>query len=77
MKVNILVFGQLAEQVGSNNFVLSDIRDTDALLAVLRRSYPALEGQKILIAVNKKQITGNAMLHDAAEVALMPAFSGG
>jgi molybdopterin converting factor small subunit len=77
MKVNILVFGQLAERLGNNNFQLSDISDTDSLLSALKSSYPALEGQKILIAVNKKQITGNTMLHDAAEVALMPAFSGG
>jgi sulfur-carrier protein len=77
MKVNILVFGQLAERLGTNNFELADVSDTDSLLTTLKSSYPALEGQKILIAVNKKQITGNTMLHDAAEVALMPAFSGG
>ncbi len=77
MKVNILVFGQLVEQLGSSNFEMADIADTDSFLAALLKQQPLLNGQKILIAVNKKAITANTMLEDADEIALMPAFSGG
>ena len=77
MQVSVLLFGRLAEITGTSNLNMADIADTTALLEVLVTRYPELQGQKILLAVNKKQITDSQNLANNDTVALMPAFSGG
>ena len=76
MQINIIIFGQLCELLGEN-LILSDISDTDSLIAFLNKKYSGLVDKKYMIAVNKKLITANTILTDNSTVALMPAFSGG
>jgi sulfur-carrier protein len=76
MTVNIIVFGQLADIMGSS-ISMEGINDTDTLHKKLLASYPALAGIKYRIAANKKLVDTNTPLTDNTEIALLPPFSGG
>jgi molybdopterin converting factor small subunit len=56
---------------------LSDIADTNNLIAKLNEMYPELAGTKYAIAVDKKIVTENIPLNINSTVALLPPFSGG
>lgn len=77
MQIQIKVFGQLTDIVNCSEFVLNSIADTDSLVKELHKLYPALTDKNFLIAVDKKAIAGNTILHNGSTVALMPPFSGG
>ena len=77
MQVNIIIFGQLTDIVGNREISLTEISDTDQLLAKMHSMYPALRDIKYLIAVDKKVIAGNTQLNNNSVVALLPPFSGG
>ena len=77
MSITILVFGQLTEITGAQQFVVNDVADTDALVIQLNKHYPALAGSKYMMAVNKELVTANTALRDNATVAFLPPFSGG
>ena len=76
MEVQIIFFGHLAEVAG-NSVVVNDVADTDSLVHVLHKKYPALAGAKYAIAVNRKLINSNTLLTENTVVALLPPFSGG
>lgn len=76
MQINILLFGQLVDLLG-DNFILMQVKDTDALTTILHDSYPVLVNTKYVMAVDKKMVTTNTPLFNNSTVALMPAFSGG
>ena len=76
MKINILIFGQLCELLGSN-LVVNNITDTNSLTALLNKKYPELINSKYAMAVDKKLVTENIILTDDSTVALLPPFSGG
>ena len=76
MSIRIILFGQLADIAGNSVFV-NDVTDTDGLISVLHKTYPALAESKYVIAVNKEVITSNTLLNENNEVALLPPFSGG
>jgi molybdopterin synthase sulfur carrier subunit len=77
MQVNIAIFGQLTDIITKDDLVIKDINDTNALIELLNKKYPALATIKYAIAVNKNMITNNTVLNDNDTVALMPPFSGG
>lgn len=77
MKVEITLFGQLADIAGTQKFHLQDIPDTDTLQRILHEKYPALANLSYCIAVNKKTIHENTILDEDVNVALLPPFSGG
>jgi len=70
------MFGKLADIAG-NSVSVNDVNDTDSLMTVLEKIYPALAGAKYVVAVNKQVIKGNTSLDKNSEVALLPPFSGG
>lgn len=76
-KINILVFGQLADITGTAVVTAGNISDTDILLKELYTRYPLLKEKEFLIAVNQKIITGKTEIGEQASVALLPPFSGG
>ena len=76
MNVTIIIFGQLTEITGSS-LELEKVNDTDELISVLHRQFPALATVKYKIAVNKRLVNENTILSDNCEVALLPPFSGG
>ncbi len=75
MSLRIILFGRLADIAG--NSVSVSATDTDSLINILHRDYPALASTKYLIAVDKQIITENTVLNNNSIVALLPPFSGG
>jgi len=75
--MNIKIFGQLNDITGTNSVTLEDVADTDILIQQLQLKYPALLNAKFAVAVNKQVIQHTTALHQDAEVALLPPFSGG
>ncbi|HEX6170365.1 MAG TPA: MoaD/ThiS family protein [Chitinophagaceae bacterium] len=76
MSVKIILFGKLAEVAGSS-VSIDNVTDTDSLINVLHKSYPALTNIKYVIAVDKQVIKENTALSRKSTVALLPPFSGG
>jgi molybdopterin converting factor small subunit len=76
MPLKICIFGQLTEITGPD-LELSGIEDTDRLKQYLYEHYPDLQHKNFAIAVDKKVFLSNTLLHDHAEIALLPPFSGG
>ena len=77
MAVNIIIFGQLTDITGEQNLVVSDVNDTDQLVAKLNEMFPGIAGAKFVIAVNKQVISENTILNNNSIIALLPPFSGG
>ncbi len=77
MFVKILMFGQIAEIIGTPTLILRDVKDTDGLRKVLHETYPALDNYKYAVAVERKIVHDNTILEDSHTVALLPPFSGG
>lgn len=74
--MHIILFGPLADIAGNAVF-LDDAADTDSLIKVLHKTYPALAESKYVIAVDKQVITSNTSLNEKSVVALLPPYSGG
>ena len=77
MQVQIKIFGQLAEIIGSEEMQLQDINDTDLLRKRLISDFPKLADYPFVVAVDKKVATNNIMLNKGNVVALLPPFAGG
>ncbi len=77
MQIKIRVFGQLTDIVTTNEINLYEVNDTDGLVKELNKLYPALVNRNYFMAIDKKTIKGNTVLHEGNTVALMPPFSGG
>jgi molybdopterin synthase sulfur carrier subunit len=77
MGIQIKIFGQLAELIGSDQLLLHDVKDTDLLKKKLISDYPKLVDYPFVVAVDKKAINENKALKDGDEVALLPPFAGG
>jgi len=77
MKTKVLLFGQLAETIGSKELEVEGGVDTASLIAELHQQFPALVQSKYVVAVNQEMISGNTILSGNSIVALLPPFSGG
>jgi molybdopterin synthase sulfur carrier subunit len=77
MDTEITLFGRLAETAGTHRILATDVKDTDTLLKDLHQRFPELARTPVIIAVNRKTVTGNTALSPGDTVALMPPFSGG
>ena len=76
MMVNIIVFGQLKDIMGSN-LVVEEMDSTDKLIKHLNTVYPDLINQKYLIVVEKEIISSDTVLNNKDTVALLPPYAGG
>ena len=76
MSLKIIFFGRLAE-IGGESIELEQVANTDDLVKALHKNFPELADSRYVIAVDKKVISGNTILHKNSEVALLPPFSGG
>jgi len=77
VSMNIKVFGQLYDIIGTNSFEMDDVANTDELIQDLQSKYPVLKNVKFKVAVNRNIIQSNTTLQRDAEIALLPPFSGG
>jgi molybdopterin synthase sulfur carrier subunit len=77
VKINLFLFGQLADIAGSGHLVMDEVPDTDSLNDQLQQLYPALSLSTYIIAVNKDIINANTLLKNEDTVALLPPYAGG
>lgn len=77
MKINVKIFGQLAEITGKDKMSFNDIQDTDQLMDHLQSLYPVLRDTRFACAVDMRIISSNTRLNNNSTVALLPPFSGG
>ncbi len=77
MKVNVKLFGQLAEITGKEHLSIDNMHDTDQLMEHLYSLFPSLKGALFACAVDMRIIRTNTCLLDNSTVALLPPFSGG
>lgn len=77
MGIQIKIFGQLAELIGSDQLLLQDVKDTDLLRERLISDFPKLVDYPFVVAVDKRVINENKALKAGDEVALLPPFAGG
>jgi molybdopterin converting factor small subunit len=77
MQVNIILFGQLTDIIGTDSLTMENIQDTEMLEQTLHATYPALLHATFVMAVDKKIVSANTLLTDQCTVALLPPFSGG
>lgn len=77
MEITVLIFGQLAELVGTHELKLNGYDTTNELESDLHQRYPRLSESKYRLAVNKKLVSTTASLAAGDVVALLPPFSGG
>lgn len=77
MQVNIKLFGQLTDIVGTDSVTMENIQDMETLEKILHTIYPALLHSTFTMAVDKKIVSSNTILTDQCTVALLPPFSGG
>ena len=75
--INIKLFGQIVDIIGSNSIQVNDVENTNELIQKLQKNYPLLLNIKYAVAVDKKVIQSNTLLQPNAEIALLPPFSGG
>lgn len=77
MAIEVLIFGQLAEIVGTDKLSLPKAADTGELVKVLHKQFPNLAQANYKLAVNKVLQEGHADLQEGDVIALLPPFSGG
>ena len=75
--MKVLLFGSLAEIVGTDEVTLEGMSTTEELIRLFNQKYPQLASQIYRLAVNRKFVCGNISLISSDEIALMPPFSGG
>lgn len=77
MKIEVVLFGMIADTIGKKKIEIDDCEDTKSLGEKLNQAYPKLSQQKFVMAVYKKVITANTQLKNGDIVALLPPFAGG
>ena len=77
MSIQIKIFGQLAEIVGSSELQLEVVDDTNFVRTKMISDFPKLEKYPFVIAVNKIIVNKNQKINTGDVVALLPPFAGG
>ena len=77
MKVEVLLFGILAEKADTATLSLEDVSDIKALKKKIFIKHPELEEYSFRISVNKNLVGDEEKLRNGDEVALLPPFAGG
>jgi molybdopterin converting factor small subunit len=75
--VKILLFGALADSLGSNSVELNHASTLTLLRKELASKFPELSDQLFMLTVNQKQISEDYRIQISDEIALLPPFAGG
>ena len=75
--IEVLFFGQLAEQTNSNSITLNGHDDIESVKKDLIYRYPILANQHFQIALDKEIIYENVTLSGNHIIALLPPYAGG
>ncbi len=81
MRIDVLLFAQLAEALGTDRLTIDLARGASAgaALAALLREHPALAPHRagVALAVNERYVRAEHALADGDVLALIPPVSGG
>ncbi len=77
MKIEVLLFGVLAEKAGESKITIERIKDIESLKAYMFTRFPDFKNLTFQISVNQSLIHENMLLKNGDEVALLPPFAGG
>ena len=75
--IEVMFFGQLTDATGVSSVMVEEVTNTDMLIQMMKKQYPALESSTYMIAVNNAMVTENSIVTPGSKVAFMPPFSGG
>ena len=75
--IEVLFFGQFKDATGVSSIMVEEVANTDMLIQMMKKRYPALESSTYMIAVNNAMVTENTIIRHGSKVAFMPPFSGG
>ena len=75
--MKVLLFGMLAENIGTQEIEIDSMSDLDSLRNYLVERFPSLKNRQFIIAVNKQKADKNIKLKLGDEIALIPPFAGG
>ncbi len=76
-KVSLLLFGPLAEQFGQRRIDFAVLEGSRAIDAIERFQLGERLTEGLSVAIDGKVGPADRMLHDGAEIALLPPVSGG
>ena len=76
-KVNVTLFGVLAELAGNSNLIFENVNNTNELKNALTSQFPEFAKYNLLLANNNIFIHQNTPLKNGDSVSVMPPFSGG
>jgi molybdopterin synthase sulfur carrier subunit len=77
MQVKVLFFGVLTDVTGTVVRHYNEVASTDELIFMIETDFPAIAHYTYRIARNNEFITGNVLLSNGDEIAIMPPFAGG
>jgi len=80
MKVRVLFFASIRERAGRREVTVSlpDGTVLDQLVRMIGNEIaPMTEGERMMLSINGKYASGEEVLRDGDEVALLPPVSGG
>jgi molybdopterin synthase sulfur carrier subunit len=77
MQVKVLFFGVLSEVAGTDCRHYNEVGSVNDLKIRILDEYPEIENYNYRISLNNTITTGNGLLKDGDEVALLPPFAGG
>ena len=77
MKIEVLLFGVLAEKAGESKITIEKMKDIESLKEYMFTKFPDFKNLTFQISVNQSLIHENMPLKDGDEVAFLPPFAGG
>ncbi len=77
MKIQVLLFGVLAEKAGESKIIIEKMKDIESLKEYMFTKFPDFKNLTFQISVNQSLIHENMPLKDGDEVAFLPPFAGG
>ncbi len=78
VKINILVFGNIADIINKSEFQLENINNITELKTFLFDKYPDLKEKTFKISVNGEMTNSDTLnLSQNDNIALLPPFAGG
>ena len=75
--MKILLFGVLADTLGTSVIETELTSDTDILKNHLLNKFPLLNNYQFQLAINRELVNKNVPINFEDEIALLPPFAGG
>jgi len=78
MTIKIKFYGQIAERLGGGEGTVQLPSDCPIdLKTALEEAFPGLKELTWKVAMDQKLVTGPCIVHEGAELALLPPYAGG